>query len=171
MKNTIRDLTHSLHEELESTPFAKAMFEGKLDDCARKDYLASQRVIFRYLDEHVPEELHRTPAFDQDIKTLAGAPPTPCIASHVYHSHLTQRAKMLGPHIYVNYMGLLFGGQIMKKNYPTTIYDFDTPINDLRTLIRNDYVETTPSYVSEAKIAFENQIKIFTELGRIHHVG
>ena len=174
MTNILRDSVKDLHDALEATPFAIRMFEGKLTVAERKAYYASQQPIFEYLDRHVCSTyLERAPIFQHDINALAGSPATRPIATHTYVSHLKNRAKTLDPHHYVNYMGLLFGGQIMKKMYPqTTIYEFPRPIVQCRELIRNQHCHTINSeFIEEARQGFQFQINIFTELGVLHHVG
>ena len=173
MSNILRDSVKDLHDKLEATPFAIRMFEGKLTPEERKSYYASQKPIFEYLDQHVCSTyLERAPIFQHDMDAIPLEVNTP-IATHTYVSHLKNRAKSLDSHHYVNYMGLLFGGQIMKKMYPqTTIYEFPRPVVQCRELIRNQHCHTINSeFIEEARQGFQFQINIFTELGNKRYVG
>jgi heme oxygenase len=66
------------------------------------------------------------------------------------------------PHVYVNYMALLFGGQVIKNKIPGSgrFYDFENPqdhVSYIRSLQKDDWAE-------EANISFDHIISIYDEL-------
>ena len=164
MSNTIRDRTKDLHDEVENLPFTRAMIEGKHKPHERSAWLMSQFQAFKVLDDHVPLVLKRALILKNDIVKLPLS--VPAVASNSYARYLTN-VQNPNPHIYLNYMGLLFGGQILKKFYPTSssVYEFDQSINELRDMIRSNYVQDTDEYIEEVKTGFRYQIKIASELG------
>lgn len=182
-KNAIREATQSLHDKLEAQPFNIKMFEGKHTDMERAYYLASNRIIFDILDPHVPEGFRRSSAIDKDMEFLdhspygarAGEPAQlsmgyPPMMTMGYKMYLENICENINAHIYLNYMGFMFGGQIMKKRYPdtSTLYEFDD-IVEKRAYIRERIVEdyNAPFYqqfVHEVKVGFKWHIAISKEL-------
>jgi len=177
MNNAIKQATKTLHESLELLPFNQKMFRGEQTNQERTAYLLSNLEIFEILDPHVPEDFRRAPFIENDIKNL-NQPLEECPSiTHGYCTYLEAICSDLRPHIYLNYMGFMFGGQIMKKRYPeaSSMYDFDV-IEQKRQYIRDRIVEdyNSPhwiSFVSEVKHGFKWHIGISEELGNIYNVG
>ena len=180
--STIKEATRSLHNALEALPFNVKMFEGKHTDTERAYYLASNRIIFDILDPHVPEGFQRSSAIDKDLGRLnhsrfgrIGEPAQlsmgyPPMMTMGYKMYLENICENINAHIYLNYMGFMFGGQIMKKRYPdtSTLYEFDD-IVEKRAYIRERIVEdyNAPFYqqfVHEVKVGFKWHIAISKEL-------
>lgn len=171
---TIRDLTHDLHEELESLPANQKLFRGEQTDFDRKVYLASWEKIFKFLDQYVPEGLRRAEACREAIAGLGGyrEPPTCGSIAYVHYLRWVKDNDLLNGHIYLNYMGMLFGGQIMKKKYPTSaqVYEFDDVVY-WRQYIRDNYVDMSEQFIHEVKQGFKMHISIGDELGRLWSCG
>lgn len=165
MNNIIRDQTKDLHDKVEQLPFTVAMIEGRHEPFHRSAWLISQFYAFKVLDDHVPVSLKRAMIFKNDIIKLPLSAPA---LSAIGYSQYLSKLKNPNPHIYLNYMALLFGGQILKKHYPdsASMYSFDEPLADLKDYIRSNYVEDSPEYISEVRLGFQYQIEITNELGR-----
>lgn len=166
---SIKELTQDLHTELEDLPFNQKMFRGEQTPFERKSYIVSQLKIFKVLDTYVPERLRRVRALEGSIERLRGYPAVPmCSAlryAHYMRGAYTNDIPNVNAHIYLNYMGFLYGGQIMKKRYPTSaaMYQFDDPVM-WREYIRANHIEMTDDFVSEVRTGFEMQINISREL-------
>ena len=175
--SNLRDATKTLHGRLESLPFNKRMFEGNQTNAERATYLCSNLEIFEVLDPHVPVNMRRSSLIEEDIGKLneafADAPQT----TFAYRTYLEKVCDDLRPHIYLNYMGFMFGGQIMKKRYPqaASMYEFDD-IEAQREYIRQRICESYNSphwntFVSEVKVGFKWHIGISQQLGEYFNVG
>lgn len=174
--SNIKDATKTLHDRLEALPFNKKMFEGNQTNAERAVYLCSNLEIFEVLDPHVPKEMRRSSLIEEDLGVLAepfaDAPRT----TIAYRTYLEKVCDDLRPHIYLNYMGFMFGGQIMRKRYPesASLYEFDD-IEGNREYIRQRVCETynSPhwrSFVDEVKNGFRWHIGISKELGEYFNV-
>jgi len=175
MSTSIKELTQDLHTELESLPFNQKMFSGDQTDIERRMYIAGWLPIFKRLDSHVPEPLRRTEKLLEAQNALGHKEP-PALSAWGYTHYLdgwhARNNRSLNGHIYLNYMGFLFGGQIMKKRYPNTsqMYEFDDVVF-WRDYIREHYVDMSEEFVYEVKQGFRMHINISTELGKINNVA
>ena len=176
MNSAIKQATKTLHENLELLPFNQKMFRGEQTDDERADYLCSMLEIFSVLDKHVPDQMKRHPLIEKDLtalsKPFAEVPRT----TNGYVTYLEMICPDIRPHLYLNYMGFMYGGQVMKKRYPhaSSMYEFDD-IEEQRSFVRQKYVEdytsqNYPSYVSEVKHGFRWHIGISEELGEKFNV-
>jgi len=170
--STIKLATKELHEDLERCSFNQKMFRGEQTRAERADYLLSWYEIFKILDKRVPSELHRCAHITYDLDHLKMTSSSVPLYTHGYCTYLESFCKNIKAHIYVNYMGLLYGGQIMKKRYPefpTEIYNFDD-IESSREYIREQIVEDTEDFITEANHAFRWHIAISSELSETHSI-
>lgn len=156
----IKEKTQALHDLLEEQPFNQKMFKGELTTTERRAWLAAQLGIFEILDPHVREDLRRSELIKEDIDALGGQSP------HGYHYRrgpvmAIRNAPRLEGHIYLNYMGLLFGGQIMSRHYPESarLYTFED-IKGAREYIRENF-----QYPYEKEEWYQEQV---TEGFRLH---
>lgn len=166
----IKHATKELHEDLELSPFNQKMFRGEQTRAERADYLLSFYEIFKVLDKSVPKEIQRAAHIAYDLDELRLPESSIPMYTHGYCTYLEAICKDLKPHIYVNYLGLMYGGQIMKKRYPefpTEIYTFDD-IESSRQYIREQIMEETDEFILEAKHAFRWHIAISFELSQTH---
>lgn len=168
--------TQSLHDTLEGLPFNQKMFEGNQTGPERAVYLSSMLEIFEVLDPYVPEHMRRAHLIDHDIVELAVLWCDAMPLAYTYAQYLKHICPDLRAHIYLNYMGFLYGGQIMKKRYPTSssMYEFDD-LPASRQLIRDKFVEDNSaphyrSYVHEVKTGFRFHIALSKQLGDYFHV-
>ena len=174
---SIKDLCADLHDELEAVPFNQKMFRGEQTPAERKSYLAAWLPIMEFLDTKVPVPMRRTDRIRVDL----GRVDTPFISCPMkmpleYITHMKQDNEKHGNgfdgHLYLNYMGFMFGGQIMKKRYPETasLYEFDDIVH-WREYVRRFYVHVTDeAYVEQVREGFRMHIDISKELGHWHDV-
>jgi len=173
MSENIRNATKNLHDLLENEPFNQRMFRGEQPDYERAAYLSVHLDIFTELDKYVPEDLQRVKYIQQDLDALGGYIDVPQSCNH-YVGYLDNGILFpvtfdISAHIYLNYMGLLFGGQVMKKRYPksSNIYTFVDVVAS-REYIRSTVVRDNIRFINEVRNGFEWHIDISRELGVLY---
>lgn len=173
MSENIRNATKDLHDLLENQPFNQRMFRGEQTDYERAAYLSIHLDIFTELDKYVTNDLHRVEYIQQDLDALGGYIDTPqsCVdyVGYLDSGKLFPVTFDISAHIYLNYMGLLFGGQVMKKRYPTSsnIYTFNDVVAS-REYIRSSVVKDNAKFINEVRTGFEWHIDISRELGVLY---
>ena len=119
----LRELTAELHSKAEKMEFNQRMLRGELSKKEYQHYLIQQASIFQCIEEHKsadigPDMARLTKVFDDIMELSKDVPDSlPTIeATTKYGAYLEGlKTKDLYPHIYLNYMALMFGGQIMKS--------------------------------------------------------
>lgn len=173
MSEAVRNANKDLHDLLENQPFNQRMFRGEQTELERAAYLSVHLDIFTELDKHVPEDLHRVKYIQQDLDALGGYIDVPksCLdyVGYLDSGSLFPVTFDVSAHIYLNYMGLLFGGQVMKKRYPNSsnIYTFVDVVTS-REYIRSNVVKDTAKFIAEVRNGFEWHIDISRELGVLY---
>jgi len=166
----VREATRELHDQVEQTVFANRLLSGDFtkDDYGR--YLLAQEAIFDALenwDEYVipHSSLYRYENIIQDYAYLniEENPETPSAAIKYGHYLLgfTEYDDVKkNSHLYLNYLGLMFGGSIVAKNIPTEglMYQFDNRTECIKS------IRELPLDVEEVKQGFHYQILIMEEL-------
>ncbi len=161
---------HSLAEKM---PFNQRMFKGELSKEEYILYLAQQFTIFGTIEKHpLPHPaLERGPKVLSDIRELLEADGdieiNPLESTTQYANYLNGlKEEELLPHIYLNYLALMFGGQMMKKNVPGSgkMYDFDGDIREIAGSIRAIQKD---EWADEANKALDYNIAILDELQRV----
>lgn len=170
---SIKELCADLHDELEAVPFNQKMFRGEQTIAERKSYLASWKPIMKFLDPMVPTPMRRWENIKNDLKASGPGHHVPVTSSYAYLHHIDSlKGKEYHGHVYLNYMGFMFGGQIMKKRYPDTasLYEFDDIVY-WRDYVRKHYVHVEDEkFVQQVKKGFQMHIAMSRELGRLHNV-
>jgi len=163
----IRNETKDLHDKVDSTPFVQNMIDGKQSPFARSRWLMSQYKILESLDSHVELQYQRLDHLKNDLLELPVM--SPAAPASAYQKHIRGLSDP-NPHIYLNYMALLFGGQILKKHYPTSSSVYQFPhITEARSYFRT-FVPTdlSPDYISEVRKGFQFQLAIISEISQNH---
>ena len=144
----LKDLIQEKHRQAEQMPFNQRMFRGELSIYEYSTYLQQLEAIFAELEKNpLPHpSLNRTAAIQQDIQELGYNRTIPLLeASKHYTRYLaTLSADEQLPHVYLHYMALLFGGQIMKNKIHGngTLYQFDdapAAIQAIRTIQQDSW--------------------------------
>ena len=168
----LKEAIDAKHREAEKMPFNQRMFKGELTPKEYLQYLNEQYCIFRVLeqDDLPHKSLYRTYSVLQDMTELRGEvegeliPILESTAKYVeYLNGLSEDDRL--PHIYLNYLALMFGGQMMKTKVPGSgkLYDFDNQMEaagSIRALQKDEWAD-------EANKGLDFMIGIFDELQRV----
>jgi len=172
---SLKEAIAEKHSQAEKMAFNQRMFKGELSKDEYILYLCQQLTIFDSMEKQpLPHPaLKRCPKIFEDIKELMGLEDgqavhiKPLIATNEYKKYLiTLTQEELLPHVYLNYMALMFGGQMMKKNIPGggKMYEFD---GDMKEIIGSIRAIQKDEWADEANKALDYNINIFDELQRV----
>jgi heme oxygenase len=160
---------HSLAEKM---TFNQRMFNGELSNEEYILYLCQQLAIFDAIEIHeLPHPaLDRAGKVFEDIKELVGEGQiqiTPLVATNEYRKYLNTLTKEEQlPHVYLNYLALMFGGQMMKAKTPGSgrMYEFE---GDMREIVGSIRAIQKDEWADEANKALDYNINILDELQRV----
>ena len=163
----LKEATHDKHKEAERMLFNVKMFKGELTKEQYAKYLLSQLEIFSAIEENfeMPHEgLKRKYAVIEDLKSLdfhqLEIVDNATLKYADYLRGLTQ--EEVNAHIYLNYLAIMFGGQMMKANTPGAgnMYEFENMMECAGTVraIQKD------EWADEVNKGFDFMIKIFKNL-------
>ena len=160
---------HSLAEKM---TFNQRMFNGEISKEEYILYLCQQLAIFDAIEIHeLPHpSLDRAGNVFEDIKELVGEGQiqiTPLESTNEYRKYLNTLTKEEQlPHVYLNYLAIMFGGQMMKAKTPGSgkMYEFDGDMNEIIGSIRAIQKD---EWADEANKALDYNINILDELQRV----
>jgi heme oxygenase len=163
---TLKEATAELHSKAEKMMFNQRMFRGELGQHEYLNYLIQQSYIFQEIENrNLPHpNLQRLSSINEDINELGGysfkisKPTTDYV---VYLGDLNQ--NQLNAHIYLNYLAIMFGGQMMKSKVPGSgkMYEFE---GDMRELIGSVRAIQKDEMADEVNKGFQYIINILDEL-------
>jgi len=145
MKNEIRELTREAHVSAEENPLNKAFINGTINDSAYNVYLYQRYLVIKELDFYLPYQFSRAKFFEMDLPENYEDSLPILYSTREYLNYLEDlpEEKMISQ-IYVNYMGDLHGGQIIRNNNPSK------PNHHLDVLdIRNDFIHHVRDRISD----------------------
>jgi hypothetical protein len=164
----LKEATSIKHKQAETMPFNTRMFRGLLNKNEYLLYLSQQLQIFQTIESkglpHI--SLQRSGKVQADIDELKsqGYYSDMILSStKAYAEYLDSLSyEQILPHIYLNYMAIMFGGQMMKKAVPSTgrMYVFDNmqeTIQSIRAVQKDEWAE-------EVNKGFDFNILIFEQL-------
>jgi heme oxygenase len=163
---------HSLAEKM---TFNQRMFNGELSNEEYVLYLSQQLAIFDAIERNeLPHSsLNRSKRVFQDIKELMklengeSLDIKPLSSTNEYRKYLNTLTKEEQlPHVYLNYLALMFGGQMMKAKTPGSgkMYEFD---GDMREIAESIRAIQKDEWADEANKALDYNISILDELQRV----
>jgi heme oxygenase len=169
-KMSLKELTSEKHKLAERHPFNVRLISGDINTIEYISYLYQLRAVFKKLEENeLPHiGMNRLYPITTDIIELIPKH-TPFVilqSTSDYVSHLdTLSVEERLPHVYLNYMALLFGGQMFRKVLPGNglLYQFDNPQEIIQS-IRNIQDD---SWADEVNLGFDYIIGIFDELQQL----
>ncbi len=175
MLQPLKEAIAEKHSLAEKMPFNQRMFRGELSKEEYVLYLSQQLAIFDSIERHdLPHpSLNRTRRVFEDIKELMELKEgqsldiRPLVATNDYRKYLnTLTQEELLPHVYLNYLAIMFGGQMMKKNVPGSgkMYEFDGDVREIAGTIRAIQKD---EWADEANKALDYNINILDELQRV----
>lgn len=164
----LRESTAELHSKAEKMEFNQKMFKGELSKNEYLNYLYQQSVIFTIIEQHkLPHsDLARESKIFDDIKELESE-----VNSKTLHLESTKEYgvylqslnnEQILPHVYLNYLALAYGGQMMKTKVPGSgkMYDFNNMmecVGSIRAIQKDEWSD-------EVNKGFEFIISILNEL-------
>jgi heme oxygenase len=166
---SLREATAELHSKAEKMPFNQRMFKGELSDVEYINYLLQQMTIFHEFETRdlVIKGLDRKEKVIEDIIELNNGflleENKICPATIYYAAYLNQLDNdQILPHVYLNYLALAYGGQMMKKVTPGSgkMYDF----NNMQELVGGIRAIQKDEWADEVNKGFQFLIAIFDEL-------
>jgi hypothetical protein len=173
----LKEATSEKHRKAERMPFNVLMINGKLTAPQYEWYLQAQYKIFEAIEDNfeLPHPaLARKEAVKVDIDSVgmvavAGKAPqsvffpvsTKAIEYAEYLKSLTQ--EEVEPHIYLHYLALMFGGQMIKTKVPGkgAMYEFGDDMMAAAGAIRSIQQD---DWADEVNKGFDYMIDIFKEL-------
>lgn len=164
----LKDATSTKHKLAETMPFNVKMFKGQLSKNDYLKYLQQQLAIFETIENiGIPHEnLKRVNNVQIDIDELIqeGISTSEILKSTMeYMDHLKNKSyNEILPHVYLNYLALAYGGQMIKKSVPSKgkMYDFENlqeTVASIRAVQKDEWAE-------EVNSGFDFLIRIFEEL-------
>jgi heme oxygenase len=169
---TLKDYTKEKHKIAEQMPFNIKLIEGRLSKEAYVAYLNQMSKVYQSIEDKMsdklPMELLRADNFLKDIVELTGNDqPNQELneSTDAYVKYLNSiTTEDLWAHVYLNYLALLYGGQIIKKYCQGSgaIYDFENK-GQLIDYIRVKQTKVSPEEVNNG---FDYIIKIYHELDK-----
>ena len=165
----LKDAIAEKHSLAEKMTFNQRMFNGELSNEEYALYLSQQLAIFDAIEKHpLPHpSLNRVEAVLADIKELLGDGTIeikPLVSTNEYRKYLnTLTQEQLLPHVYLNYLAIMFGGQMMKAKTPGSgkMYEFE---GDMRELIGSVRAIQNDEMADEVNKGFQYIINILDEL-------
>ena len=173
----LKEATAEKHKMAERMPFNVKMFKGELTKEQYTHYLKSQFAIFCVLEDNFQfphEGLKRKSAVNEDLTELGydfnnlpeGVAYGCDKATQKYVDYLrglSQEDAMA--HVYLNYLAIMFGGQMMKTKVPSTgrMYDFENMMEaagSVRSIQKDEWAD-------EVNKGFDFMIEIFKELENV----
>lgn len=179
----IREATKEQHQRAEQQQFVKVLMSGEIHPKLYATFLYNQHYCYAALErwsqyqgllDSLPD-IARAEKLAHDCQDLwVRISPQPEITDSTkrYIEHIDsirrQPAKLFA-HVYVRYLGDLYGGQMIKTKTPgvNTYLDFDNAKQLIQTIREtiNSYMQTdADDVIAEAKICFEYATELFKEM-------
>jgi heme oxygenase len=163
------------HSQAEKMTFNQRMFKGELSKTEYIAYLHQQLGIFDAIETNeLPHpSLNRVVNVMTDIRELLEIGPEQGVQIQLLESTTKYRKYLRSltkeevlPHVYLNYLAIMFGGQMMKKNVPGSgkMYDFDGDMREVAGTIRAIQKD---EWADEANKGLDFNIDIFDELQKL----
>lgn len=164
----LREAVEANHRAAEQTALAKSMIDGTMDLVLYHQFLFNMREIYLAIEkrlEFLPNDVKRVARYTDDLNALNRGAGTPLPSTKEYVQYLSSiDVPSLWAHVYVHYLGNMYGGQMLKKKFTWKCSHLE--FNDVKTCItyvRNNIEGVDPA---EANRAFERTIGIYDELYR-----
>lgn len=160
------------HKLAESHPFNKLMIGGKLTQNHYILYLLQMSEIFYTIEDRIELSpnicrfsriLFDIRDLDSQVSDEAEFDLSVLKSTQDYVEHLNKLDdEDLMAHVYLNYLALAFGGQLIKKSVPGAgkMYEFDDP-SEVISYVRSRQKE---EWADEANLGLDYTIAIYDEL-------
>jgi heme oxygenase len=118
----LREAVREMHEKAENTELSKLMISGNMNLHVYAGFLANMQQIYQELERDqliTKPEVLRSKKITEDIAKLSMASKPIVWEATQYVTYLTQLAPIdRWAHIYVHYLGNMYGGQMIGKQLP-----------------------------------------------------
>ncbi len=179
----IKEATHEQHRHAEQQPFVKTLMSGEIHPRLYATFLYNQSLCYAALEkwsqyQGLLDSLPGIPRAEklaqdcQDLWVRITPQPNLTASTKKYIQHIDsirrEPAKLFA-HVYVRYLGDLYGGQMIKTKTPgaNTYLEFDNAKELIQTIREtiSSYIKTEAKHViAEAKICFEYVTELFKEM-------
>jgi heme oxygenase len=165
---TLREAVEANHRAAEQTALAKSMIDGTMDLVMYHQLLFNMREIYAAIEKRLPflpANVLRTKRYDDDLADLSRGAGTPMHSTADYVRYIsTIDIPAVWAHVYVHYLGNMYGGQMIGKKLPWkhSHLEFDD-LKGCISYVRANITEVDPN---EANRAFEWTIGVYDELHR-----
>ncbi len=164
----LKEATGNKHKQAETMPFNTRMFRGLLSKKEYLLYLTQLLQIFQTIESKgLPHSsLKRVERVQEDIDELKSGGSVDGIilnSTKAYVDYLSALSyEQVLPHIYLNYLAIVFGGQIIRKSVPSSgkMYDFD----HMQEAIQSIRIVQHDEWAGEVNKGFDFNISLFEEL-------
>jgi heme oxygenase len=164
--NSLREATAQAHHQAENTELMKLMLGGQMTAEHYAGFLANQLICYSAIERRThlfaDGDMARGPSLVADISELRGSSLTIVPSAYDYADYVqTLSDQELWAHIYVRYLGDMYGGRLIKSKVPGSgrIFEF----RDRDELISRIRLSVSIADASEAKRCFDWVIKIYDE--------
>jgi heme oxygenase len=200
LSEQLKERSKKEHQEVESTPFMAKLARGELLDKEYVGYLIALKGIYSQLEKElaannqmkalenfVTDEfkvLYRTTAIEKDLEAFGVKDEAPVAGVQEYVDHLKEishaKPHLLIAHVYIRYLGDLFGGQMIKKKleplWPDKVafYHYPAPLDKRPMMFVKEFKEMLDGaleseremeeVVGEALWAYKQHTAIFSNL-------
>lgn len=167
----LRQQTKKIHDQAEKTVLSQKLIDGTVSKNHYLGYLNNRYVVLSAIEsklaKQMPIDLKRLCSIRKDIVLCDPIYDVRHLVPSAleYHGHLMGLCDtQLYPHVYVHYLGDLYGGKIIKSALPYQAchLDFKNPEQCVQWV--RDRCEQTPEFLHGVNTAFEYVIKIYDEI-------
>ena len=164
----LRESTAELHSKAEKMEFNQKMIKGELSKNEYLNYLYQQSVIFTIIEQHkLPHlDLARESKIFDDIKELESEVNYKTLhleSTKEYGVYLQSlNDEQILPHVYLNYLALVYGGQMIKTKVPGSGKMYD--LNNMMECVGSIRAVQKDEWSDEVNKGFEFIINILNEL-------
>lgn len=163
---SLREAVESNHRAAEQTALARSMIDGTMDVKLYHEFLFNMREIYSAIEKKLPflpDDVQRTQKYSDDLQALDRGAGTLTRSTIEYTSYLANLpVPLVWAHVYVHYLGNMYGGQLLKKNFKWKCSHLE--FKDVKSCISYVRANITDADPTEANKAFEWTIKIYNEL-------
>jgi heme oxygenase len=171
---SLKELTSVKHKQAEQTKFMQRLIQGKISTQVWAEFVFQKMIIYRLIEQLGIEYCNLTTILDifradflhKDLVELSESQDSFCQTSGTkdycnYLLNLDDPKKIMA-HIYVWYMGDLFGGQLIKRFAPGK--NLALEFNNREQIISFIRTNCNDEMADEANVAFEFAIQIMNNI-------
>lgn len=167
--STLKEYTRAKHDEIENAPLSMAIMSGDISQ-TQWDLLVRQKAyVYAEIEKKLdmPDYVKLVSKVESDLNSQSR---TLLVATHNYVKYLKELSEeQTVAHLYVHYLGEMFGGQVMKRKIP---YENKTHMNFDNTAEAVGFIRGLISgkdelLKDEANNAFDLMLKIHDEIYKI----